>query len=302
MATVIATRCDGWAVRSVELLGEGDFHVAYLVDDVWVVRFAKHDTATTSLRREACLLPKLAGRLPLAIPRPEVVQVDDDPPFAAHRLVPGIELTRDRYLALPPDGRDRCAAQLAAFVDALHATDLAVADHCGIEVRDHRAHYAAVLRDARAQLWPRLDPSDRAFVEAQIEEYVSSSAVGEEPVLLHGDLSPEHVLYDPDTRTVSGIIDFGDVFVGDPAWDLLYLYEDYGLDLLRRFLRHRSDPDRAALLRRVHRFWVLDLVEWTLRCAHDDPAELDDAITQLGAARRDATRTLDELLATCVDL
>lgn len=307
LAAEIAARRDGRAVQSIELLGEGDFHVAYLVDGEWVFRFPKHGDATTSLRREACLLPALARRLPLAVPQPELVQLDGDLPFVAHRLVPGLELTRERYLDLAPEQRDRCAAQIAAFVAALHATDLDIARRCSIEVRDHRAHYAGLLRDAQSQLWPHLSAPEREFVEAQVGEYLSSSAVGEAAVLLHGDLSPEHVMHDPGTHTVTGIIDFGDVVVGDPAWDLVYLYEDYGLDLLARFLRHHADPDPASLLRRVHRFWVLDLVEWALRCVNDDSAdrdeatELDEAIAQLGVARRNAHRSLDELLATCLD-
>jgi aminoglycoside 2''-phosphotransferase len=40
-----------------------------------------------------------------------------------------------------------------------------------------------------------------------------------EPVLLHGDLSPEHILVDLERTAITGVIDFGDAVVGDPAGD-----------------------------------------------------------------------------------
>ena len=36
-------------------------------------------------------------------------------------------------------------------------------------------------------------------------------------VLLHCDLAPGHVLYDPSTGALTGIIDFGDVAIGEPT-------------------------------------------------------------------------------------
>ena len=41
-----------------------------------------------------------------------------------------------------------------------------------------------------------------------------------EPVLIHADLLDDHVLLDLPGRKVSGVIDFGDVSIGDPALDL----------------------------------------------------------------------------------
>jgi aminoglycoside 2''-phosphotransferase len=37
------------------------------------------------------------------------------------------------------------------------------------------------------------------------------------PALLHGDLSPDHILDDATADRLTGIIDFGDACLGDPA-------------------------------------------------------------------------------------
>jgi hypothetical protein len=50
-----------------------------------------------------------------------------------------------------------------------------------------------------------------------------------QPCVIHGDLSlPDHVLFDPGINRVSGIIDFGDLTIGDPAHDFLSILEDGG--------------------------------------------------------------------------
>ena len=43
---------------------------------------------------------------------------------------------------------------------------------------------------------------------------------GGAPVLCHGDIAPEHILVDEAGGRVLGLIDFGDLLVGDPAIDL----------------------------------------------------------------------------------
>ncbi|UOY93334.1 aminoglycoside phosphotransferase family protein [Ectobacillus sp. JY-23] len=48
--------------------------------------------------------------------------------------------------------------------------------------------------------------------------------------LIHGDLSYTHILYQD---TISGIIDFGDACIGDPAYEFYRLYEDYGEEFVR---------------------------------------------------------------------
>lgn len=297
LRTVIAERCPHLAVESVVPLGEGDFCTAHLVDGEWVFRVAKHDDAAASLRREACLLPKVADRVDVRVPSPEIVELHAAPAFVAHRLLPGPELTRDRYLGLAEADRDRCARQVGAFLAQLHATDLELVRPCGLPAMDPAARGAEVLARAREHAFPHLTAEDRAFVEARLGRHEPPSV---DPVVLHGDLSPEHVLYDEATRTVSAVIDFGDAAVGDAAWDFVYIYEDYGLDFLRRAIQAYAPADARALLERMYRFYVLDLVEWVAGAAASHDPELPHAVEQLTNLRLTNDRRLGEILRTCL--
>ena len=295
---LIAERCDGWAVDSVEDLGEGDFSAAYFVDGAWVFRFAKHARARASLEREACLLPQIADRIDVCIPSPEIISFEASPGFMAHRLLPGPALTRERYLALAEPERERCAGQLARFLVQMHATDAAVARECGVPTIDYGAHYAGLLDGAREHAFANLSMPERSFAESWLAGSSSSREPSDFPrVVLHGDLSPDHVLYDKASRSISAVIDFGDVVIGDPAWDLVYIYEDYGLDFLRRLVSGNPVENPRSLLERVFRFYVLDTIEWVVRCAREGSSELGEAISSLAQLRVDGEDRRGELLS-----
>ena len=292
-AALLARHAPALAGLSVEPLGEGDFCVAFAVGGAWAVRVAKHAGAAAALAREACLLPRLAPTLDVAIPRPETGFAGDgaDPAFLAHRLLPGPGLTAEGYLALPEAARDRCAGQIARFLRQLQSADLALARACGVPTADYAARYAAVLARARTELGGLLPGPERRYVEATLRDYLGSgAAAGFRPVLLHGDLAPGHLLYDGRTGDVTAIIDFGDVEVGDPARDLVYVYDDFGLDLLGRVvdaLGGDAPGGREALLARAYRLYELLAIEWIFHCrdAGDDEglAEILDLLPRLRA-------------------
>lgn len=303
VARLIHHRCPALGIDAIVPLGEGDFCKAYLVNGGWVFRLAKHAEAQESLRREACLLPSLATHLEVQIPCPGIVCVAGEAcaAFVAHPLVPGPPLTLDRYSRLGEPERDRCTAQVARFLMQMQALELRTALGCGVPVLDYRARYSAALARARDGLFDLLTGPDRAYVERAIREYLESEAPSAfRPCLLHGDLSPEHVRYDEQSGAVSGIIDFGDMAIGDPAWDLVFIYEDYGLDFLRRLLGGYAGGDRAALLHRVYRLWELDAIDWAVRCrAAGSEADRAEALAQLSGSRVYGEQRCNELLRVC---
>ena len=138
------------------------------------------------------------------------------------------------------------------------------------------------------------------FVEREVAAYLASDdPTGFRPALLHGDLSPGHVLYDPRAGLLTGVIDFGDVMIGDPAWDLVFIYEDYGLDFLARLLPRYTAADPRPLLTRTYRFYLLDMIEWGVRSAEGASPELGDAVAELSRVTASREQDFAELMAAC---
>jgi aminoglycoside phosphotransferase (APT) family kinase protein len=82
------------AAGTIELLGAGTDSAAFRVDSEWVVRFPMVPAAQRSLSIELALLPQLAPRLPVAVPRPEhVAEHGGQLAFIAYRALEGDPLS-----------------------------------------------------------------------------------------------------------------------------------------------------------------------------------------------------------------
>ncbi|WP_018332462.1 phosphotransferase [Actinomycetospora chiangmaiensis] len=190
-----------------QYLGSGWDSDAWLVDGEWVERTARRPDVEPWLRTETTLLPWLAPQLPLEVPRPVVGK--ESPLTVRHRLVPGRP-------AGPDDGPGLGTA-VGEFLVALHAVDLAAAVRRGLPSPER----TSALRDAHvdrfeSEVVPRLPPTTGNWLGERLAVIRDAPA----SVLVHGDLSADHVLID-DGR-VSGVIDWGDARAGDPAKDLVW--------------------------------------------------------------------------------
>nr|WP_307179764.1 phosphotransferase [Streptomyces africanus] len=67
------------------------------------------------------------------------------------------------------------------------------------------------------------------------------------PVWVHGDLHPANVVVSD--GTLSGIVDFGAMFAGDPAWDLAAAWVLLPAGTASRFFDMYAHADEAAIRR-----------------------------------------------------
>jgi aminoglycoside 2''-phosphotransferase len=272
-------------IERLEALGAGDFCLAFAADGDRVVRVARHQEAARALAREACAMERIAGALPLAVPRPRFHHLPDAPPFSIHARIPGVELMRDRWDALPAAARSDAAREIAGFLAALHSLPLDAALACGVPVSDHAADARRVLDGFRAVLRPLLAADVAARVEGAYASYLAGGARwAYRPAVLHGDFGPDHVMHDAETGRVTGVIDFGDLAIGDPARDFIYVHEDFGDDVLARILPLYPLDSAGAILPRIRFHYLLAAVDWALRMREqeneDDLAEALEEIAR----------------------
>ena len=250
--------------RSIAWLGEGMDSVAVLVGDALVFRFPKHVDAALGVRREMALLPRLAPRLSVSVPRFEYVGQHSGTglPFVGYELIRGEPLHRPLHDGLPELTRDGLLRDLATFLDAVHSFPVEDAVACGVASNGERGDYLDDLRSARDQVFPLLDDDVRRHVESQLEAFLEDDAnFAHAPTLLHADLWPEHVLFSRGVERLSGIIDFGDISIGDPDYDLAFLALRLGPDFVAELLRHYPRDDPARLTRKLRAFSLFNTLE-----------------------------------------
>ena len=125
--------------------------------------------------------------------------------------------------------------------------------------------------------------AEREYVERLYQDYLSDPGNFDyEPTVIHADLSPEHIIYDPATRTIAGVIDFSDMVIGDPDYEMHWLYADYGDRFLQTYLAFNPHPSPDRLLRKLQFFNRANTVADVLVSSHRGvPGIVEDSIAAL---------------------
>ena len=245
---------------SLRLLGAGLDSVALVLRtggaDL-VLRLPRSSGGAAGIEVEARLLPRLADRLPVAVPRFAFTAPNPLGPghFCAYPLVPGESLSVEQWTERGLLERSAPARQVAEIIDAVHAFPVDVARECGVPEEDPRADFTGDLEQVRVDLLPLLPAEAAGTLVRAWEGYLADDAnFAFDPGLIHADVSLDHLLVATDR--ISGLIDFGDVAIGDPDYDLSFLWAQAGPGFVRRVQQHRGGPWDDRLTAKL-RFWAL---------------------------------------------
>ena len=222
----------------------------------WIFRFPRNSVVEENFQKEQAILPIVAPRVDFAVPRFEHVGTWHGQPYAGYRRIPG------RPLSGRPFTDIILAAEVAGFIAealcSLHEVPTTlVAESCGVEptIEAWQQRYHELRETVRARVSPLLDTRSRDAVERGFDRFFDEElATLEDVTLVHCDLGCEHILIEEAGMAVTGLIDFEDVTIGDPAIDFVGVYVTFGMEAVERIrdgYQRGSGVQRASVVQRA---------------------------------------------------
>lgn len=228
--------------KSVKFLGSGWDNNVYLINNKIVFRFPRRKISVELLERENIVLPNLTDKFALQIPNVQYIgETTDLYPycFQGYNIIPG----NPSYLTnLHLEERIASIEPLAKFLKKLHSINAVVA-------ADFGARQQVFDRLNRGLLVKKLTERVTAIINNNIckinKKYISKMIAliktvdlsSEDDCLVHGDLYFRHLLFD-EHHKLTGIIDWGDVGINNPAVDLAVVHSFYPKSCHNAFFKH----------------------------------------------------------------
>jgi aminoglycoside phosphotransferase (APT) family kinase protein len=204
-----------------------------------VVRLPRIRWAAGQIDREAAWLPRLAPRLPVAVPEPVALgEPGDGYPYrwAVHRWIPGAGAVVDRM-----DDPVTFAHDLARVVERLQGvpTD-------GAPRARNRARPVQEYDDSTRAAIDRAGHLVDAAAATAVWEEALAAAPSERTVWVHGDLEGNCLIRD---GRLCGLVDWGSACAGDPAVDVQVVWSPLFTEASRGAFLDALEVDDATLAR-----------------------------------------------------
>jgi len=248
-------------IEHLEHNREGLINDIVIINRELVFRFAKNDGYAQILNLELDILDLVRPRISLPVPSP----IYRGPGSVVYPLLQGKALLREDLLGLDAGSTAKIAAQVGSFLYQLHTTPI---DGLGWDLPKTLApvtwkKWMDIRARVEEKVYPLLLRNQITWAENLLNQALDNPQNFEyTPALIHADLAPYHILYDPAPQEISGVLDFGVAGIGDPALDLGALISNYGESFVLKL--NGSYPGLDTLLPRARFYAQAIELQWVL--------------------------------------
>lgn len=241
-------------------------NLVIIVANKWVFRFPRNAESKSSLVKEAEILALVRNHVGIKVPG---LVYSEELEMGSYPMLGGVPLYRHDLLRLPREQMESFAAEVAQFLVDLHAIPLdgwiTLSGHNESPRAASRQNWQDRLAEFREELYRYLWADQHAYIEDLFAPVIDGQLDLDSytPALIHNDLASYHLLVDSSNGHLTGVLDFGEAMVGDPATDYGALISTYGETLIHMMMRFNPSI-KQHLDRARFRASYLEL-EWALK-------------------------------------
>ncbi|WP_263700904.1 aminoglycoside phosphotransferase family protein [Bacillus thuringiensis] len=221
------------SIHSYKKNEEGWDNVAIIVNDELLFRFPRKQEYAMRIPVEKELCTLLSYSLhEIKVPQYHLLYRNDAdavPLCSYYRLIHGEPLKTDTVTKLEDKELKTIITQLAVFLATLHSIPLKQGTTLGFPVEKTLTYWKELQTKLNQYVTNSLTSFQKSALNRLFESFFTCIDTSTfQNTIIHADFTHHHILFDNQNKDISGIIDFGDAQIGDPAFDFAGLYSDFG--------------------------------------------------------------------------
>lgn len=227
----------------IQIFDDGWDYVVFAIDGRKAVRFPRRPDYAEKLPVEVAFLNHFSSQSPVSVPRLTLhTDKQTSLPYVTYDFIPGVQFKKSVSRNFSKVELSAVAKQLGEFLTAMHSFPVETAKQLGIQQIDSFESWEKRLTKIKKEVFPHISEYEQKWTVTLFKNFLEIIAkTPVKPLVTHSDIMPEHIIVDPETHTLSGIIDFGDILIADPAYDFTFL-AGYGKDFLNECYRNYGLP------------------------------------------------------------
>lgn len=197
------------------------------VGEKLIFRFPRDEESKRRLKIERQFLEIFKKRSSVSVPNFVFFSLEEEPIFVGYSKIQGKFLTEEMKNSYSKEERGQLAGQIACFLDSLHKIEEEQIDEMLDKWQEEK--WDNLKEEFYRQARGYFEKESWNRIEVWFEEL---KKVTKNPTIsygcIHGDFTEDHILVEPLGNRLQGVIDFGDVEWGDPAYDFAGIWLSYG--------------------------------------------------------------------------
>ncbi|HDW8007242.1 TPA: aminoglycoside phosphotransferase family protein [Bacillus cereus] len=220
-------------IHSYKQNEEGWDNVAVIVNDELLFRFPRKQEYAMRIPLEKELCAILSCSLhEIKVPKYHLFykkETDAIPLCSYYTLIHGEPLKTEIVTTLEKQERKALITQLATFLAALHSIPLKSVTALGFPIEKTLTYWKELQTKLNQYVTNNLTSFQKSALNRLFENFFACLATSKfQNTIIHADFTHHHILFNKQNKRISGVIDFGDAQIGDPAFDFAGLYYDFG--------------------------------------------------------------------------
>lgn len=230
-------------IESYTPIDIGQNNDVLIINGSLVFRFPKYQKGIEQLRKETEILKYIRDFISIQIPNPiysSFEKLEVGKVFTGYELIKGVSLWKDSIIGIQNNELLKSLSmQLVQFLLELHTIPKDyISNLSELDYKHPIEEVSKLYKEIKSNLFTFIRKEAQKEITQSFSTFLESNSVRNlDMTLIHGDFGASNIIWLPETKEISGIIDFGNTRLGDPAYDFVGILSSYGEDFFNMCIK-----------------------------------------------------------------